>query len=266
MLVAVVLSFLRTSAVALRWQSGLDVGMPLLPCGRDVVLAAPGWRRRARGDTRSGDGTGGRVWPAAGAVARRLAAADAPRGGSIVELAAGTGALGVWAASALGGDLRLTDVDDDALALCRENCRGNGLAAARVDSYALGAPLPDPYLDASLVLAADATYDVANIRPLVETLAAFLEAERPPLVVAAHQHRPLASLLGGRSTLRCLKRALRDRGLAFHDLATESLFAKVVVFAVTRAGEAAPALAPSSPATGGATGPPPAASPSRGFG
>ena len=74
-------------------------GLPLLPSGEHLTLDAPGWVR--------GVGTGGRVWPAAGTLARQLLDAEVLRGGSILELGAGSGALGCWASAALGGELRL---------------------------------------------------------------------------------------------------------------------------------------------------------------
>ena len=237
--------------------SGLELGLPLLPSGRDLVLSAPGWKRRGRGDTRGGDGTSGRVWPAAGTLARQLLDAEVLRGGSILELGAGSGALGCWASAALGGELRLTDVDEDARALCRENAAANGLEAVTIEAYALGAPAPAEYREASLILAADVTYDIANIGPLCATLEQVLpmdDSRTPPVVLAAHQHRPLASLLGRRSTLRRLKKELDVRGLAFHELCTEELFAKVVVFEVTRQGRGPTPLATGKRAPTGAGG------------
>lgn len=235
--------------------SGLELGLPLLPSGRDLMLSAPGWKRRGRGDTRGGDGTGGRVWPAAGALARQLLDAEGLIGGSILELGAGSGALGCWASAALGGALRLTDVDEDARALSRENAAANGLQAVTIEAYALGAPAPAAYREASLILAADVTYDIANIGPLCATLDQVLPTDDVgPVVLAAHQHRPLASLLGRRSTLRRLKKELDARGLAFHELCTEELFAKVVVFEVTRQGRGPTPLATGKRAPTGAGG------------
>ena len=68
-------------------------GLPALPSGEALDLVAPGWSR--------GVGTGGRVWPAAGALCRYLAAEDCARGKRVVELGCGTGAVGCYVAGGL---------------------------------------------------------------------------------------------------------------------------------------------------------------------
>ena len=76
--------------------------LPPLPNGGQLTLNAPGWGR--------GVGTGGAVWPAAGALCRLLRGQRLD-GLSVLELGTGTGAVGLYAAGCGARSVVLTDAD-----------------------------------------------------------------------------------------------------------------------------------------------------------
>ena len=173
-------------------------GLPALPSGDALDLVAPGWTR--------GIGTGGRVWPAAGALCRYLAAEDAARGKRVLELGCGTGAVGCYVAAGLAPQsVVLTEGGSIALrAVAARNVDANARhyedLMVRVAKHEWGDAqlLKTP---ADLVLGSDLTYDRDAHDDLCASVAALLAATPDSVAVLAHQHRKLASALSGEGQL-----------------------------------------------------------------
>jgi predicted nicotinamide N-methyase len=70
------------------------------------------------------------LWPSATALAVRLSTARDWREVKVLELGCGPGATGL-ALAALGAQVTQTDLFPEAVALARENARGNGITACR---------------------------------------------------------------------------------------------------------------------------------------
>ncbi|KAJ1456421.1 putative methyltransferase-domain-containing protein [Pelagophyceae sp. CCMP2097] len=227
---------------------GLQVpshGLSPLPHG-SLDIDAPGWGR--------GYGTGAQVWPAAASLARWVAANVAPaedasledrlvvkpaadrpveengipllRNSSVLELGSGTGALGLWVGAALGAG-RVTLTDKALKSLRQGNIERNrhlfpNSADVRDVDFAFGDDTSD-IRGHDVILASDVTYDDAAHAALVRTLAELL-ADGAPLALLAHQHRPVASVLGGRSVLRHFEAAAAAGGLSLETVWTEAPF------------------------------------------
>ena len=190
-------------------------------------------------------GVGGEVWPAAEFLCRWLREhADDVRGSRVLELGAGTGACGIYAA-ALGANVVLTDGGSASLLeLCGDNVAANAHlfaagAPAEVQPLRWGEPLPASVADApwDMVLASDVTYGHDSHEALAQTLSALLRrplsARRPPRVLLAHEHRSrdhglpwlkqtsLESWDAGDEHLEAFGRAAEREGLALTPLACE---------------------------------------------
>ena len=190
-------------------------GLPPLPGGAFLELEAPGWTR--------GVGTGGRVWPCAGALCRYLARTDAVRGRRVVELGCGTGAVGCFAAALGATSVALTEGGSDALRrIAAKNVAANADLFATenvtVAPLSWGAAFDGA---ADVVLGSDVTYD----RDAHDRLCATLKALNAPALLA-HQHRRVASFLSGESQLDHFLAAAASVGLAvdrLHEDATNPL-------------------------------------------
>lgn len=154
--------------------------------GDDVELELRGWRQDL-GQTLSS--TGLTLWAGAELLADFLWAHREPLGltghASVVELGAGLGLDGLLCAALGEGTVLLTDGDENALELLRDNADANGEAVGgcqvRCARLRWG---EDEDLDGALgmldsldlVVAADVVYQEEAVLPLVATVRALLEA------------------------------------------------------------------------------------------
>lgn len=212
-----------------------DEGLPPLPSGLELTIEQirqPGhddwpeadeeaWRQIAASrEMHAGGGvpSGAQIWPAAAALCRwQRSEAESFRGASVLELGAGTGACGLYAAGLGASRVLLTDGGDRGLPttvnsdgvptssmettverqrltrLMDENVRRNEHlfvpgADVRAAPFRWGVDtLPEGPFD--WVIASDCTYTHDAHEALASTLAALLRAERSPRVVLAHGHR-----------------------------------------------------------------------------
>ena len=205
-------------------------GLPPLPGGAFLELEAPGWTR--------GVGTGGRVWPCAGALCRYLARTDAVRGRRVVELGCGTGAVGCFAAALGATSVALTEGGSDALRrIAAKNVAANADLFATenvtVAPLSWGAAFDGA---ADVVVGSDVTYDRDSHDRLCATLASLLAPEGS-VALLAHQHRRFASVLSGGSQLDHFLDAARDAGLDVdeaHVDASANALAPVTILRVAR--------------------------------
>jgi predicted nicotinamide N-methyase len=73
-----------------------------------------------------------KIWESSIILASHLSEQNLDRSGTVLELGAGMGVVGLFLA-ALGHPVTLTDHNDDALALLERNAVGNNLASARIE-------------------------------------------------------------------------------------------------------------------------------------
>ena len=107
-----------------------------------------------------------KLWPAATYLAEALAQEPFPHGTRVLELGCGSGLAGL-AALATGCEVTFSDYVPFTVELALENAARNGFAHARVMHLDWHAP-PDEQFP--VVIAADVTYDRANIEPLLHVL------------------------------------------------------------------------------------------------
>lgn len=180
--------------------AGVDArtGLPCLPSGAFLELEAPGWTR--------GIGTGGRVWPSAAALCRYLSRSDVARDKRVLELGCGTGAVGCFAAGVGAASVVLTEGGTDGLRrLASRNVDANRHlfapgARAVVAKHSWGDDVDDAWIP-DLVLGSDVTYDRDAHDRLCRTVRALLLRTPGCVALLAHQHRRLASFVGGASQL-----------------------------------------------------------------
>ena len=211
-------------------------GLPPLPGGAALDLEAPGWTR--------GIGTGGEVWPSAGALCRYLSRTDEVRGKRVVELGCGTGAVGCFAAGLGAARVLLTDGGSDALRrVAAKNAARNAGAwgpevSVEVRKACWGEAMDDAACD--VVLGSDVTYDRDAHDRLCATVASLLRRTSDdgvaPYAVFAHQHRRLASFVSGSSQLDHFLGAADAAGLAVDsvDVGGENALAPVEILRITR--------------------------------
>ena len=201
-------------------SSGSDEhGLPALPSGETLDLKAPGWAM--------GMGTGGRVWPAAGALCRYLAAADVCRDQRVLELGCGTGAVGVFCAAGLGPkSVVLTEGGSIGLrAVAARNVEVNRPlyfenTPVHIEKHSWGA---EDLLKApcDLVVGSDVTYDRDAHGDLCASLAALLNVTEGSAAILAHQHRKLASVLSGEGQLAHFLECAEEADLAVEEVAVD---------------------------------------------
>ena len=163
---------------------------PPLPNGELVELA-----------TQYAGGEGGRVWRAAGALCRwQLGSADAIRGASVLELGAGTGISGLFAAGLGASRVLFTDGAEELVPLLEKNAdrnRGRHLhgpsTVIQAARWKFGEAPPACVASEDgfdLVLASDITYSVNEDRDgLCATLQHLLTTGGARKCVIAHEHR-----------------------------------------------------------------------------
>jgi predicted nicotinamide N-methyase len=170
-------------------QQLLAATLPPLPDGRHVRLHTLPHLTAS---------TGTRVWHSAPVMCRWLGEYGAwVRGGSVLELGAGTGACGIYAAALGAARALLTDGGPpELLALLSHNvCQNRELLAAGCEvetrELAWGCEpmlLPGGHFD--LILGSDLIYEIASHEPLCTTLSALLRRQaRPPRVLLATMPR-----------------------------------------------------------------------------
>ena len=159
-------------------------------------------------DSEDNTGVGGELWPAAEFLCRWLMSdgtADAVQGASVLELGAGTGACGLFAAGLGASRVVLTDAFADSLSLCEANAEANAQhyadgAQVSVERLPWGESLPPSILEDGAfewVIGSDLTYFHEAHDELAHTLRALLtrgseaagRARSTPRVVLAHEHR-----------------------------------------------------------------------------
>jgi predicted nicotinamide N-methyase len=212
--------------------------VPSIPCTA-LSLPAGAWRGSAmlpgltrRLDINQGSpdehGTGAFVWPAAIVLCEWLGArAQSFAGASVLELGAGTGAVGIFAAGLGASRVVLTDGGP---APVRELAASNvashqkqlfPAAQVSVVPYTFGETLPACIDDVAWewVVASDVTYAASAHKPLCDTLRRLLQsseqrvAGRTPRILLSHQHRA-----GGDVPLASLCECLAEHGMAATEL------------------------------------------------
>lgn len=178
--------------------------VPPLPSGAELSLqcAAAEWpdSGSSTDDTCSAD-----VWPAAAALCRWLRAhAEVTRHASVLELGAGLGAVGLYAAGLGASRVVLTERDDKLRPLAANVALNTHLlntSELLVTPLSWGGPLPNllPTAHAppsrtphafDLVLGSDVTYKHEAVHELAHTLDGLLRARTPTAVaILAHEHR-----------------------------------------------------------------------------
>ena len=207
------------------------VKLPALPCGvhlslceaLDVVerfeATAGELHPDADQEESSASITGATVWPCASVLCHWMRDnAAVVQGAQVLELGAGTGACGLYAAGLGSAHVMLTDGREGLLALQAENFRRAKAvlpdsASVSMETYRWGTTVPPPG-PWNLVLASDTTYDGDNAAVLARALHQLLRqptapaakaekqaaATAAPRIILAHDHRAreaadLASLL-----------------------------------------------------------------------
>ena len=226
-------------------------GLPALPCGRSLQLK-----------TLHNSGIlGASLWPAAAPLCAHLKKYDHSGGGtgcSCIELGAGTGAVGLFAAAALGHNNNLESVvltdlrpppesamyttdgsvevpaqgSDTILELLRENARDNrdlfGSCRVTVEELDWTHPEQREAIKRSssspdgfgLVLCSDVTHFTTMHQPLASTIAGLLHPQTG-VCLLSHQERMVA--LNGRDRqLQDFVIAAQDHGLRVESIDTES--------------------------------------------
>jgi ETFB lysine methyltransferase len=109
-----------------------------------------------------------KLWPAAPLLAAAIMRQSPPRGTQVLELGCGSGLVGI-AALACGLDVTFSDYVPFTVELARENAARNGFADAKgiVLDWRAAEVQQEPF---PLIVAADVTYDRANLAPLLEVL------------------------------------------------------------------------------------------------
>lgn len=208
--------------------------LPSLPSGANLHVVTPGWAGNL--------GTGGRVWPGAAAMCQLLVSMQPElQGSSVLELGAGAGAVGIFAAALGASRVLLTDGGEGETALAKLNARRHShlYRGATVDAhkYLWGEPLAglmagDKHFD--FVLGADITYSLPLLPPLCDTLAELRERHRErhsssegPIMLLSHQ----VNRHGERELPRILSLVAAGRGLDVRPLdAVASVSIPNVVF------------------------------------
>ena len=208
--------------------------LPPLPSGANLHVVTPGWAGNI--------GTGGRVWPGAAAMCQLLVSMQPElQGSSVLELGAGAGAVGIFAAALGASRVLLTDGGEGETALAKLNARRHSYLyrGATVDAhkYLWGEPLAglmagDKHFD--FVLGADITYSLPLLPPLCDTLAELKERHRErhsssegPIMLLSHQ----VNRHGERELPRILSLVAAGRGLDVRPLdAVASVSIPNVVF------------------------------------
>jgi len=188
-------------------------GMPLNP---SLDIEAPGWAL--------GYSTGGRVWPSASALCRYLSRTDICRGEYIIELGCGAASVGLFAGACGALSVILSDCNKEVLSLAQRNAKANAetlknLSAISVVQYGWGntniqAILP-PHnaYNQVLILGSDITYYRETHNALCFTIASLLQARPRSRALIAHQHRRLASFLGGQGQLESFLKSAQESQL-----------------------------------------------------
>jgi predicted nicotinamide N-methyase len=170
-----------------------------------------------------------KLWPAAKYLAEAVVREGFAPGTSALELGCGSGLVGL-AALASGLDVTFSDYVPLTVELALENAARNGFAAARGLHVDWRSP---PAASFPLILAADVTYDRANVDPLLDVLDRMLarggvawiaDGGRSPaedffcraidrgwsVALFDEQHRPASSPVIGRCQRLVLSRAEAD--------------------------------------------------------
>ena len=163
-----------------------------------LKLDAPGWK---------GHGTGGRVWPSAGALVRYIERTGACRDRRVLELGTGTGIVGLSIAKT-AHSVTLTDRNVD---LARRNLRKNDIHNVDTKKYVWG---EQPIFDGNqeVVLGSDVTYAIDAHDDLCASLALLLVNENSTSILA-HQYRPVASFFAGVGLLDHFRQTAHRHGL-----------------------------------------------------
>ena len=166
-------------------------GLPNLPTGSKIALAE---------HELDGVGVGGSLWRSAGALCRwQLRNADEIRGKKVLELGAGTGASGLFAAALGASSVTLTDGTDGLVPLLTRNAEHNrerGVigadTAVAIGPWRFGETPPacaagETY---DIVIGSDITYAVHEAGDaLCDLLGDLLRSGTARRCVIAHEHR-----------------------------------------------------------------------------
>lgn len=181
---------------------------------------------------------GGTVWPCAAALCRWLrseAVSHSFAGASVLEIGAGTGACGLYAAGLGSARVHLTDGRVGLGELLSHNIKRNAHELSLVGSAVTSGlhrwgedPAPKGPWD--WVIGSDITYHNADatMDALASTLGTLLDTSRPPRVVIAHDHRLREAMESagtswdvGDDNLSRFAAAVEGRGLVLEQLAWE---------------------------------------------
>ena len=204
--------------------------LPPLPSGANLHVVQPGWAGAL--------GTGGRVWPGAAAMCQLLVSMQPElQGKSVLELGAGAGAVGIFAAALGASRVLLTDGGEGETALATLNARRHSYLyrGATVDAHkylwgesVAGLMAGDKHFD--FVLGADITYSLPLLPPLCDTLSELSDRHsisEGPIMLLSHQ----VNRHGERELPRILSLVAAGRGLDVRPLdAVASVSIPNVVF------------------------------------
>jgi hypothetical protein len=161
---------------------------PLPDSGKQIVVSQ---------DAGVFGGTGGRVWPAASALVRwQLRNPNLVQGSSVLELGAGCGACGLFAAGMGASNVMLTDANRHCCELMTDSASANGLGAVKVQRLEFEQLDKIPNGPFDLIIGSDITYRLVSqaalsemIRVLLQSPAAGSESARSPRCVLSCENR-----------------------------------------------------------------------------
>ncbi|KAJ8604537.1 hypothetical protein CTAYLR_000971 [Chrysophaeum taylorii] len=179
--------WLRPPLAVLSLPPGVDASGVGATCCRELggvlVAEAPGTL-----------GIGGKLWDAAVALLAALETTDSVRDKTVLELGAGTGAVGLACVRLGAARVLLTD-HRDVVPLLALNARLNNLGPPTVEAIELdwtreNLPSTTTFPEAiDVILLSDVVYDPTLHEPLLKTLERLFRTFQPSLVLLAHRHR-----------------------------------------------------------------------------
>lgn len=141
---------------------------PLPDSGKQIVVSQ---------DAGVFGGTGGRVWPAASALVRwQLRNPKLVQGSSVLELGAGCGACGLFAAGMGASNVMLTDANRHCCDLMTDSAIANGLGAVEVQRLEFEQLDKIPNGPFDLIIGSDITYRLVSQAALSEMIRVLLQS------------------------------------------------------------------------------------------
>lgn len=143
-----------------------SVALPPLPSGKQIMVHQ---------DEGVYGGTGGRIWPAASAlVSWQMQNSKLVEGSSVLELGAGCGACGLFAAGLGASSVMLTDANRHCCKLMTESATSNELSAVQVQRLEFEQTDKIPSGQFNLILGSDITYRLVSQAALAKMVRVLL--------------------------------------------------------------------------------------------